>query len=479
MPVVEPWDAAFFDDFHKSLYLRVKHIVFLAVAFGVPCKSQGVALRNNLLWDATGTANLGIEIPVAEHWTAGANGAIKTWPRFFVWDTGTVDNPRQWKYFTAAPEVRFWPGEIYSGWFFGADLIYTHYNASKLKLPLGLFSGLEKERRQGNFYGGGIFAGHSWWLGEHFRIEAEAGIGAGHKDATRYDCMHCGTKLGNEGGLQIVPKLGINIAWNLSRRKEARKAVQDVIEEIVPVKVEEPVVAGEVEKEQETVTGTVPVAKETEYVKSAAEVLAPEHPILHPAEDYTPYTRDMVIRKMKGALFVYYEFGKSEVKREVRTLGSLRDNGPVLDEVIEVSRKVLADTISSISKIQIVGLASFEGGRWGNERLSLARAKALKDYVQGKLDVPDEMFEIYGGGEAWTDLRDQLADLLAAGGGIGLTAGQLQKAIDIIDGEKDPDRREVLLREADSGVIYSKIRRGVFADQRSAGYLRIFYEVRK
>ena len=449
------------------------------VLCGIPCMSQGISVRNNLLWDASGTANIGLEIPISEHWTIGANGAIKTWPRFFVWDAGTVEDPSQWKYFSVVPEVRYYPGQVYNGWFLGADLLYTHFNAGKITLPLGIGKDLRNHRQQGDFYGAGLFAGHSWWLSDHFRIEAEAGLGAGYRNATRYECAHCGAELNKSDGLQLVPKLGINIAWNLTKRNTGRKAIKDAIEEIIPapvqVKEEEPEVV--IAKKEETeVVEEKPVVPEP--VKSKAEELAPTHPILRPSNEYTPYTKDMVIRKMEGALFVYYEFGKSQVKNQIKTIGGTRDNTAVLDEIIDVTRQILADSISSVNKVQIVGLCSFEGGRWGNERLSLARAQALKKYVQGKLDLPDDKFEIYSGGEAWTDLRDQLSDLLAAGGGIGLTTKQIQKAIDIIDEEKDLDRREVLLKEAEGGIIYSRIRRGLFADQRNAGYLRIYYDVK-
>ncbi|MCR5364192.1 MAG: hypothetical protein K6E44_06460, partial [Bacteroidales bacterium] len=129
------------------------------------------------------------------------------------------------------------------------------------------------------------------------------------------------------------------------------------------------------------------------------------------------------------------------------------------------------------AKIQIVGLASFEGDRYHNASLSLERAHALKNFVQEHFNIPNEKFEVVGGGEAWSDLRDQLNDLLLAGGGAGLDKAGLEKAINIIDMEKDPDRREAKLRAVDGGKLYRKIMRGVFADQRSAGYLRIYYDI--
>ena len=180
---------------------------------------------------------------------------------------------------------------------------------------------------------------------------------------------------------------------------------------------------------------------------------------------------------MPGALYVFYELGKADVKRNITTLSGPRDNGPVIDEILSLTEKIMADSSSNIAKIQIVGLSSFEGTRSHNIALSLERAHALKNFVQQHFNIPNDKFEVVGGGEAWADLRDQLNDLLLAGGGAGLTADELKTAIEIIDTEKDIDSREKKLKAADGGRIYDKVRRGIFADQRSAGYLRIYYDI--
>ena len=182
---------------------------------------------------------------------------------------------------------------------------------------------------------------------------------------------------------------------------------------------------------------------------------------------------------MPGALYVFYEQGRAEVKRSITTLSGPRDNGPVIDEILSITEQILADEASSIAKIQIVGLASFEGDRWRNASLSLDRAHALKNFVQQHFNIPNEKFEVVGGGEAWADLRDQLNDLLNAGGGADLTVEELKTAIEIIDTEKDIDVRERKFKAAAGGKIYEKMHRGLFADQRSAGYLRIYYDIAK
>ena len=216
----------------KHIFYRSFLAVFVFAAWGYSGHAQGISIRNNILWDATGSANLGVEIPLSEHWSIGANGELKTWPRFFIWDTGTRDNATQWKYFTVVPEVRYYPASVYNGWFFGGDLLYSHFNFSKIHLPFGMCKGLRDHRYQGDFFGAGAFAGHSWWLSNHFRLEVEAGVGAGYKNAKTFECQHCGKEIGKSKGLAIIPKLGVNIAWNLSARKKTKSEVIEIINQI-------------------------------------------------------------------------------------------------------------------------------------------------------------------------------------------------------------------------------------------------------
>lgn len=77
------------------------------VLCGIPCMSQGISVRNNLLWDASGTANIGLEIPISEHWTIGANAGFKSWPRFYnkmrvaAW---SERGNRMWAFYEVSPK---------------------------------------------------------------------------------------------------------------------------------------------------------------------------------------------------------------------------------------------------------------------------------------------------------------------------------------------------------------------------------------
>ena len=445
-----------------------KYIIFLFCTFALlqsrTTGAQELSLRTNLLWDAVSEPNLGLEWQTGEHWSVGVDAGIKAWPRYLAWDWDK-QNPTHWRNFAIVPEARFYFDQVYDGWFVGADILYTHYNVGALKFPFGMYSQVLEHRLQGNLVGLGLFGGHSWWLGNHWRLEAEAGLAVGYNSAEKYECDHCGSKIGDEKGPVLVPKLGVNLAYNVRRKTEEIIEILPPMPDtlVPPVPVPEPV-------------APVLALSLVEEWKGVAGELAPHHPVLRPSSEYRPYTPDRILRKEEGALYVFFELDRSQLKRSFAEKDQTRDNGPVLDEIMDITASILADTTSSVSCIQIIGLASIEGTRSRNQALSDNRAKALQAYIQERLAVPDSLFETVGGGEAWAEFRDQLNDLVLAGGGAGLTTEQLQKVLDIIDNDPDADRRERKLKALEKGAVYQQLRRHVLAEQRNSGYIRVYFD---
>ena len=64
-----------------------------------------------------------------------------------------------------------------------------------------------------------------------------------------------------------------------------------------------------------------------------------------------------------------------------------RNNAPILDTIVSITRQIMADTTSSVKLIQIIGLASAEGSIKHNNWLAGNRALALKNYIQDVKDV--------------------------------------------------------------------------------------------
>ena len=426
--------------------------------------NYGISLRTNLLWWGAAEPNLSIDIPLSDHFSLNASGGFKSWPRFAPWDTDIVNDTRHWRNFAVVPGARYWFDETYSGLFVGVDLLYTHFNVGNVKFPLGLYPEVRDERLQGDFWGAGINTGYSWWIANQWRFEVEAGVAAGYVNATRYPCSHCGNELGKRKGPGVVPKLGVNIAWNPNGQRP------EPVPEPEPVVIPEP---PQVVPDPGTFVIGLPEVED--YMGKAGDLL-PHHPVLRPTSEYTPYTPDRILRKEEGALYVFFELAKSDLKRTFTEGGSTRDNGPVLDEIMDITSQIMADTTSRVSTIQIIGLASVEGSLQNNQRLSHARANALKKYIQDRLSIDDSLFELVAGGEAWTELRDQVSDLIAEGGNESLSVEDLQKVLDVIDGTADWNERERRLKALSGGRIYKVLLSTVLQEQRNSGYIRIYFD---
>jgi outer membrane protein OmpA-like peptidoglycan-associated protein len=210
---------------------------------------------------------------------------------------------------------------------------------------------------------------------------------------------------------------------------------------------------------------------EPEPVKERAiDVLVRTEPVLAHISDYKPYDRSQVLRRDKRALFVYFPQAKTDI------LPDYRGNQQPLDRIIDVTRKMLADEDTKLCKIQIVGLASFDGGKNLNERISKSRAEELKKYIQDRLNVTDDQFETSYGGEDWADFRDEVEEEIQNVSGNTAMVSQLKEVIQIIDSEPNEVRREQKIRKLRGGRTYQYIKEHHLDDQRNAGYLRVYFD---
>ena len=58
--------------------------------------------------------------------------------------------------------------------------------------------------------------------------------------------------------------------------------------------------------------------------------------------EYRPYTPERILRKEEGALYVFFEQDKALLLRNFSEKNHVRDNGPVLDEIMEVTAQILS-----------------------------------------------------------------------------------------------------------------------------------------
>ena len=165
-----------------------------------------VALRTNLLYDATLTPNLGMDVRVDSAWTVGLLVGIN------AWDIDKEKN-KKWRHALFSLRARKFRDFLFHKGYYEADFIYSHYNVGNTKIPFGLYSAVKDRRLQGDLFALGGKYGYSWIMARDWRIEAEAGVAVGYAWFKEYDCPHCGTFLGNGDRIFLLPQLGINVVY--------------------------------------------------------------------------------------------------------------------------------------------------------------------------------------------------------------------------------------------------------------------------
>lgn len=165
-------------------------VLILATTFTM--KAQKVAVKTNLLYDASATMNLGFEFGLSAKWTLDISGNYNPW---------TFSNNQKWKHWLVQPEARYWLCDRFNGHFFGFHLHAGEYNVNNFNPHIKIFnSDLKKirdNRFQGWFLGAGVAYGYTWALNKHWNVEAEIGIGYAFTQFDKFECGKCGEKLEN------------------------------------------------------------------------------------------------------------------------------------------------------------------------------------------------------------------------------------------------------------------------------------------
>ncbi len=175
------------------------------------------SIRNNLAYDATGTMNLSVEFALGTHASVGGTFGLKPWDRFFPWEQSLV---QKWRHLSLVPEFRYYLSQVSRGHFFGANLLWLHYNAGSIRFPFNLYPGVADQRVQGDFLGGGLFYGYAFPIGNHWRIEALLGASGGWYSDIVYECPSCGRVIGPRSGAALLPNVGVNIVYTINKKNE-------------------------------------------------------------------------------------------------------------------------------------------------------------------------------------------------------------------------------------------------------------------
>ena len=165
-----------------------------------------VALRTNLLYDATLSPNFGLDVRVDSAWTVGLLAGIN------AWDIDKEKN-KKWRHALFSLRARNYRKGLFHKNYIEFDAIYSHFNVGNTKIPFGLYSAVKDRRLQGDLVALGGKYGYSWILARNWRIEAEAGVAVGYAWFKEYDCDHCGTYYGKGDRIFLLPQLGVNVVY--------------------------------------------------------------------------------------------------------------------------------------------------------------------------------------------------------------------------------------------------------------------------
>lgn len=188
----------------------------LLVAGTCVVHAQEVAVKTNLLYDATTTPNLGVEIG------AGPRSSINIVYGLNPWKFNTDHGTKKAMHWVVMPEYRWWLCSKFDGHFIGVHAMGGQFNAANVNLPIpgGFFGGdniakgVHDKRYEAWYAGAGLTYGYQWVLSRHWNIEAEIGAGYDYISYKKFNCSDCGGKIG-EGHSNYVglTKLGLSVMY--------------------------------------------------------------------------------------------------------------------------------------------------------------------------------------------------------------------------------------------------------------------------
>lgn len=184
-------------------------ILVMLIGWLSPVRAQSFAVKTNLIYDATATVNVGMEVGLAPRWTFDLSGNLNTWSK---------NEYTKWKHWMVQPEARYWFCDRFSRHFIGAHLLTGAFNFGNIDNNISFlgtdFSVLSDYRYQGYAYGGGFAYGFAYVLSKHLNLELEVGAGYVYLDYEKFECADCGRKVGEGNHHYVGPtKAAINLVY--------------------------------------------------------------------------------------------------------------------------------------------------------------------------------------------------------------------------------------------------------------------------
>lgn len=172
---------------------KIAVFMLLIVAPSGHLNAQKFSLSVNLLECARlGTVNLDASYAVGRHWSLTAGARYNP----FTFNEGDPDRQFQSRQQSYALGARLWPWHIMSGWWFAGKGRWQEYNVGGI---------LSSKTREGDRFGGGLYAGYAHMLSPHLNLEFGLGLWAGVDIYKVYSCPSCGLTLESGSKAFVLP----------------------------------------------------------------------------------------------------------------------------------------------------------------------------------------------------------------------------------------------------------------------------------
>lgn len=182
--------------------IRKTILVIAALALAATASGQKVALKNNLLYDATTSLNIALELKAGQRTTLHLPVGYNPW---------TFSDNRKLKHILVQPEFRWWVCEPFEGHFWGVHAHWAFYNVGGIKTP---FRNTREYRHQGWLAGAGVSYGYSWILAPRWSIEATIGAGYAYLSYDKYPYQKCAERIGSDTHHYFgITKLGLSLVF--------------------------------------------------------------------------------------------------------------------------------------------------------------------------------------------------------------------------------------------------------------------------
>ncbi len=375
-------------------------------------------VKTNLLYDATATINLGVEVRTGQHTSIDLSGNYNNWE---------FKNDRKWKHYLVQPEFRYWLNETFDGHFFGAHALWALYNVGNLPKPP--FSEYMKTHRFEGWLGGiGASYGYRYNFDHRWAVEGTIGLGYVYKHYDVFNCGKCGELLATESKNYFGPtKVGISLIFGFGGKSA----------EPAPVYLTPP-------------------------PPPAVQTPPPYEPVLR-AGYVIPDAEQVKVRSQSGSAYLEFVVDRSEI------VPGFRNNASELQKIYSTVQLVHDNPDMTITSISIEGYASPEGSYDYNLALSERRSTALRNHVRSVSNggLAAASITSRGEGEDWATL-DSL-----------VSASRLfdkNAVLSIIRSRIDPDLREARLKQLGDGSTYRQIFAEFYPQLRRSDY-RVGYTV--